>query len=57
MGFGGRASEIARVSQEAGMDRPALTARPVRYVRRELLGVTDTERSILLDILLDSLAA
>lgn len=55
-GFSGSVARIARVHQEGGMDRPALKARPVRYARRELLGVTDTDRTRLLDLLLDHIA-
>jgi len=50
--FAGRASEIASVSQDGLMDRPAAKAKPVRYARRALLGVTDAEAGAMLDLLL-----
>lgn len=52
IGFSGRAAEIARVHQDGLSDRPAAKARPVRYARRELLGVTAAERNAVLDKLL-----
>lgn len=52
VGFSGRASEIARVSQLGLMDRPAAKAKPVRYARRELLGLTNAESGAMLDMLL-----
>jgi len=55
IGFSGRASEIASVHQDGLSDRPAARARPVRYARRELLGLTPAERSAALDLLLGHL--
>ncbi len=52
VGFAGRVSEIASVSQDGLMDRPAAKAKPVRYARRGLLGVTDAEAGAMLDLLL-----
>ncbi|WP_010545999.1 phage virion morphogenesis protein [Sphingomonas elodea] len=52
VGFAGRVSEIASVSQEGLMDRPAAKAKPVRYARRTLLGVTDAQAGAILDLLL-----
>lgn len=52
VGFAGRVSEIASVSQEGLMDRPAARAKPVRYARRVLLGVTDAQAGAMLDQLL-----
>lgn len=57
VGFSGRAAEIARVHQDGGMDRPAAKAKPVRYARRELLGVTEEERGRMLDLLLAHVAS
>jgi Phage virion morphogenesis family len=55
VGFAGRASEIASVSQDGLMDRPAAKAKPVRYARRTLLGISDREADTLLDLLLHHL--
>lgn len=52
IGFAGRVSEIASVSQEGLMDRPSAKAKPVRYPRRELLGLTYREAGAMLDLLL-----
>jgi len=52
IGFAGRASEIASVSQEGRMDRPSAQAKPVRYARRALLGFTDADAAAALDLLL-----
>lgn len=52
IGFAGRASEIASVSQEGRMDRPSAKAKPVRYARRALLGFTDADAAAALDLLL-----
>jgi len=51
VGFSGRAARIARVHQEGLEDVPAKGAKPVRYARRVLLGDTEAERQVLLDIL------
>lgn len=53
VGFTGRAAEIARVHQDGLQERPAAKARPVRYAKRTLLGLTDAERSRALDTLLE----
>lgn len=52
VGFAGRVSEIASVSQEGLMDKPSGKAKPVRYARRTLLGVTDAQAGAMLDLLL-----
>lgn len=57
IGFTGRAAEIARVHQDGLRDKPSLKARPVRYARRGLLGLTPAEQSRALDLLLDHVAA
>jgi len=51
VGFSGRAARIARVHQEGLEDAPAKGSKPVRYARRVLLGDTEAERQVLLDIL------
>ena len=51
VGFSGRAARIARVHQEGLEDAPAKGAEPVRYARRVLLGATEAERQVLLDVL------
>lgn len=56
VGFSGRAAEIARVHQEGLRDKPALKAKPVRYERRKLLGVTEADRRRIVDALLAHLA-
>jgi hypothetical protein len=56
VGFSGRAAEIARVHQQGLSDRPAAKAKPVRYARRQLLGVTVAERNAVLDCMLAHLA-
>ncbi|WP_083224529.1 phage virion morphogenesis protein [Sphingomonas panacis] len=56
VGFTGRAAEIARVHQDGLNDRPAARARPVRYARRVLLGLTAAERGAVLDLLLAHVA-
>ena len=50
-GFSGRAARIARVHQEGLDDAPAKGGKPVRYARRVLLGDTEADRQVLLDIL------
>ncbi|MFT3967914.1 MAG: phage virion morphogenesis protein [Sphingobium sp.] len=57
VGFTGRAAAVAGVHQGGGMDRPAANAKPVRYPRRVLLGLTAAERSHMLDLLLAHVAA
>ena len=51
VGFSGRAARIARVHQEGLEDAPAKGVKPVRYARRVLLGDTEADRQVLLDIL------
>jgi phage virion morphogenesis protein len=52
VGFGGRASRIASIHQEGLADAPAPGQPKVRYARRVLLGLTDTERQRILDHIL-----
>jgi phage virion morphogenesis protein len=54
VGFAGRAAAIARVHQDGLDDSPVRGGRKVRYARRVLLGLTDAERSRMLDMLLES---
>jgi phage virion morphogenesis protein len=56
VGFGGRASRIASIHQEGLSDSPALGQPKVRYARRVLLGLTDTERQRILDLILGAVA-
>ena len=56
VGFSGRAAQIARVHQEGGIDRPGPRVKPVRYAKRELLGLTDAERARSSDLLLKHMA-
>lgn len=56
IGFSGRASEIAAVHQQGGNDRPAPNARSVRYARRALIGLTEAERAMTVDLLLAHIA-
>ena len=52
IGFSNRAAEVARIHQE-GLSDEVKRGRPkVRYTRRQLLGLTDRERSTALDLLL-----
>lgn len=57
IGFGGEVARVAAVHQFGLRDRPARGARPVRYARRELLGLTDADREELLDAVISHLAA
>ncbi len=50
IGFGGRASRIARVHQEGLADAPAPGLAKVGYARRVVLGLTEDERQQILDI-------
>lgn len=55
VGFLGRAARIARVHQEGGVDRPSSGQAPVRYARRELIGVSQGDEARLLDLLLSAI--
>ncbi len=57
VGFFGRAADVARVHQEGLRDRPSKHWQPVQYPRRELLGVTESDRARMLDALLNALNA
>jgi len=57
IGFTGRAGEIARIHQEGRTDSVAKGGRQVRYAARGLLGLTEAERGLAVDMLLDHVAA
>lgn len=57
VGFSGRAAGIAAIHQGGLMDRPAAQAKPIRYPRRVLLGLTAAERSHMLDLMIEHIAA
>jgi phage virion morphogenesis protein len=57
VGFGGRASRIARIHQEGLADAPAPGQAKVRYSRRALLGLTEAERQRILQLILVQLVA
>lgn len=56
VGFSGHAAEIARVHQEGLKDAPHKGGRKARYPRRELLGLTEADRTNMLDSLFQYLA-
>lgn len=56
VGFGGRASQIANIHQNGLSDAPALGQPKVRYSRRILLGLTETERKRIVDLIIADLA-
>lgn len=56
IGFTARASEIASIHQGGGMDAPSKGGRKIRYPQRGLLGLTERERAMAIDMLLDHVA-
>lgn len=56
VGFGGRAARIAAVHQHGMVDAPGPGQPKVRYARRILLGLTEAERSRVLDLILAHVA-
>lgn len=52
VGFTGRTAAMARVHQEGGLDRASPRAPLVRYAQRRLLGLTETERATITDIMM-----
>lgn len=57
IGWIGSAARVARIHQDGGMDKPSARAKPVRYARRVLLGLTTAERGLLVDRVLEHLAS
>ncbi|QXT36844.1 phage virion morphogenesis protein [Sphingomonas sanguinis] len=57
IGFTGRASMIASIHQDGKMDAPKLGGRQIRYAQRGLLGLTERERGLAIDMLLDHVAS
>lgn len=57
IGFSGHVADIAWIHQEGRQDRPSPRARPVRYPRRELIGLTPPERASIVDLVLTHIAA
>lgn len=56
IGWIGSNARVARVHQDGGTDKPSVRAKPVRYARRVLLGLTTAERGLLVDRVLEHLA-
>lgn len=56
IGFTGRASVIASIHQDGAMDAPKEGGRQIRYAQRGLLGLTERERGLAIDMLLDHVA-
>jgi phage virion morphogenesis protein len=52
IGFGGQASRIASIHQEGMADAPAPGQPKVRYTRRVLLGLTESERQRVVDLII-----
>jgi len=55
IGFGGMVAHVASIHQFGLRDRPARHAREVRYDKRELLGMTATDREELLEAVIEHL--
>lgn len=55
VGFTGQAARVAGIHQHGLVDKPAEKAKPVRYARRTLLGLSEADRMMVLDALLASL--
>jgi hypothetical protein len=56
IGWIGAPARVARIHQDGAMDKPAVKAKPVRYARRVLLGLSTAERGLLVDRVLEHLA-
>jgi len=56
VGFAGRVARIARIHQEGLRDRAAPDAPQIRYLRRAMLGFTDSDQDIVRDKLLQHIA-
>lgn len=48
IGFSGSAARVARIHQEGRDDAPSKGQPKVRYAKREILGMTDADRQIML---------
>lgn len=55
IGFTGQAARVARIHQDGLADKPALKAKPVRYARRRLLGLTDADRTMVAEAFMAAL--
>ncbi|KQM79351.1 hypothetical protein ASE70_05640 [Sphingomonas sp. Leaf22] len=55
IGFVGQAARVGRIHQEGLVDKPAAKAKPVRYARRRLLGMTDADRTMVSEAFLAAL--
>lgn len=55
VGFAGRVARIARIHQEGLRDRAAPDAPEVRYARRAVLGLTNTDKELVRGLLLQRL--
>lgn len=56
VGFSGRVAQIARIHQYGLRDRLGPDGPSVQYPKRELLGFTEADRSLVRDLLIDHLA-
>ncbi|MEM5528068.1 phage virion morphogenesis protein [Gammaproteobacteria bacterium AS21] len=56
VGFFGRIARIAKVHQQGLRDKPNKNSRDIRYKKRELLGFTQKDKDMILDILLEHLS-
>lgn len=56
VGYSGAASRVGNVHQDGEFDKPNPNAKPMRYPRRILLGLTEADRDELADMLLAQLS-
>ena len=56
IGFTGPAAGIAAIHQTGGTDKASKSGKPVRYARRVLLGLSNAERALLVDCILEHLS-
>ncbi len=52
IGFSGQAARVASIHQRGLVDKPSANVKAVRYPRRQLLGLTDADRAMVLEALL-----
>ena len=57
VGFAGRVARIARVHQEGLVDSVRSGGPAIRYPQRQLIGITDADRDMIRNMLLQHLAA